>query len=235
MTDLIPKNSFTIPEEPAIRVPEQHTIQIPGLRRILPSEQEKACRMMIRAFREYPKLMGCFPEKETRLAAIEAVVRYYAAYDFHFGACFSLDEGIHECVAMMDSDDVDFEDQSLILAAGCENEAWQAAMDRLTPQQRDDWHGFFEELDREEAKLDLPDRYLYLDFVAVEPEYQHQGRGRRLLRQVMDWSLDQGLPIMLFTNGEYDIGFYRSLGFEIAGVTRSDTYHFENTYVTFGA
>lgn len=224
-----------IPERRPVDAPDHRSIEIPALHRILPSEQETACRMMIRAFRKYPKLMGCFPEERSRLAAIEAVVRYYAAYDFHFGTAFSLDDGIHECVAMMHSDDVDFEDEDLLREANCENEAWQAAMERLTPEQQAIWHGFFEELDREEAKLDLPDQYLYLDFVAVEPEFQHQGRGRRLLQQVINWSRDHDLPIMLFTNGEYDIRFYQSLGFEIAGVTTSDTYHFENTYVTFGA
>ncbi|MBQ9014983.1 MAG: GNAT family N-acetyltransferase [Firmicutes bacterium] len=219
----------------SIVLPAEHPIDIPGLHRIQPSQQETACRMMIRAFRKYPKLLHAFPEEASRLAAIEAVVRYYAAYDFCYGAGFSLDEGIHECAVMMHSDEFDFGDPVRIAAADCENAAWQAAMERLTPQQRATWHGFFEELDREEAKLDLPQTYLYIDFVAVEPEYQHQGRGRRLLQQVINWSSDHDLPIMLFTNGEYDIRFYQSLGFEIAGVTTSDTYGFENTYVTFGA
>ena len=40
---------------------------------------------------------------------------------------------------------------------------------------------------------------------------------------------------MLFTNGEDDIRFYEKNGFRIIGVTTSEEFGFENTYVTFGA
>lgn len=211
------------------------TFDLPSLHRITPAEHEPIYQMMLRAYRDYPKLMKMLPDEADRLAGIEAVVRYYGAYDFHYGACFSLDEDLHECVAMLHSSEFDFESPERILAADCENAAWRAAMNRLSPEQQALWHGCFEELDREEAKLSFPEEYLYLDFLAVDPEHQHQGRGRRLMGEVLRWADAHDLPVMLFTNTEYDIRFYRSLGFEITGVTRSEKYGFENTYVLYGA
>ena len=41
------------------------------------------------------------------------------------------------------------------------------------------------------------------------------------------------LPIMLFTNGEEDIRFYLKNGFKIIGVTSSEEFGFENTYVLY--
>ena len=209
-------------------------IESPTLHRIEPREHEAVCQMMLRSYHDYPKLMKLFPDETDRMAGIEAVVRYYSAYDFHYGAGFSLDEGLHECVAMLHSSEFDFENAERILAANCENDAWRAAMDRLTPEQRALWQECFEELDRLEAELSFPEEYLYLDFLAVDPAWQHQGRGRRLMGEVIKWAKEHDLPIMLFTNTEYDIRFYRSLGFEVTGVTRSERYGFENTYVVWG-
>ena len=38
---------------------------------------------------------------------------------------------------------------------------------------------------------------------------------------------------MLFTNGEEDIRFYLKNGFKIIGVTSSEEFGFENTYVLY--
>ena len=38
---------------------------------------------------------------------------------------------------------------------------------------------------------------------------------------------------MLYTNGEDDIRFYKRNGFKVVGVTRSEEFGFENTYVMY--
>ena len=38
---------------------------------------------------------------------------------------------------------------------------------------------------------------------------------------------------MLFTNGEEDIRFYRKNGFKVIGVTKSEDFGLENTYVLY--
>ena len=84
---------------------------------------------------------------------------------------------------------------------------------------------------RLEEDLDLPDEYLYLDFVAVDPARQRQGRGRELMGRIADYADAAGLPMMLFTNTPGDVAFYEKCGFHVAGVTASETYGFRNTYL----
>ena len=60
-----------------------------------------------------------------------------------------------------------------------------------------------------------------------------QGRGSKLLQKICRYADAQGLPIMLFTNGEEDIKFYLKNGFRIFGVTKSEEFGFENTYMWY--
>lgn len=206
------------------------SINISSLHRIRSSEWEHAVQMMLRAFRDYPKLRFVFPRDVDRQAGIEAVIRYYGSYDMYHGAAFSLDDSLHECAVLLHSDMMGFT-QEQIRVAGCENDAWRAALQRLDSSQQQTWFAFFEAFDREEAKLDLPEEYLYLDFLAVAPDWQHRGRGRRLMDSICDYADEQGLPLILFTNTEEDIRFYKSFNFQIVGITESEDYGFHNTYM----
>lgn len=205
-------------------------IEIPSLHRITRSEWERAVQLMLRAYRDYPKLRFLYPDDSDRQAGIEAVVRYYGAYDMHFGSAFSLDRSLHECAVLLRSEMMDFQPEN-IRAAACENDGWRAAMQRLDSAKRQSWFDFFEAFDREEAKLDLPGEYIYVDFLAVDPDWQKQGRGRRLMEAVCDYADAQDQPLLLFTNTDEDIRFYEGCGLRVIGVTRSEEFGFCNTYM----
>jgi len=58
--------------------------------------------------------------------------------------------------------------------------------------------------------------HLWLDNIAVDPDHQHAGAGRRLMRFVAEEALRRGLPeVRLLTNEKMtrNLGFYRRLGF----------------------
>ena len=92
---------------------------------------------------------------------------------------------------------------------------------------------FFDELDRKEAELRIPEPYLYVDFLCVADDAQGQGRGSKIIQAACRYADEIGMPIMLFTNGEEDIRFYKKNGFRVVGVTRSEDFGFENTYVMY--
>ena len=186
--------------------------------------------MMKRAFRDYPKLSRAFPAFADRQAGIEATIRYFGAFDLFYGAGFSLDANLHECVMLVHSDELDFSEER-IRAAGCESPAFQATMQKLAGPQRRVWFELFDELDRLELTLDLPEKYLYLDFVAVDPRYQGRGRGQQLMQTLGAYADSAGMPMMLFTNTSDDVRFYEKCGFYVAGVTESEKFGFRNTYL----
>ena len=207
-------------------------IDIKELYKIEEKECEALYQMYLQAFAQYPKLKFVFPEDEKRLHAVEMVLRFYGAYDFKYGVGYSLDDKLNEAVMMMHSDYMGYADE-LIEKAGCFNEGFEEAASHLTEEEQKIWWGFFDELDRLEVELELPEPYLYLDMVAVRPGCQGQGRGSTIIRKICDYATEQKLPVMLFTNGERDIEFYQKNGFRIIGVTKSETYGFENTYMWY--
>ena len=79
----------------------------------------------------------------------------------------------------------------------------------------------------------IPEKCLYVDLLCVAEDAQGQGRGSRLIQAACRYADEVGLPIMLFTNGAEDIKFYQKNGFRIIGVTSSEKFGFENTYVLY--
>ena len=205
---------------------------IDGLYKIPKSHYEKIFITLIDAFNKYPKLMSSFPEKSSRLAALEATIRYYGAYDLHYGSAFSLDDEINEAVIIVHSEQMKY---SFIrhLLSGSFSAGYRNAMNRLTKTERLKRLSLFEELDRLEATVEIPRPHIYLDFLGVKESCQHQGRGRKLMSKICHYADSVNLPIMLFTNTSEDVMFYQSLGFKIVGITSSEEFGFTNTYLIY--
>lgn len=206
------------------------TLQIPGLYRIKKSDREKMYHTYLSAFRSYPKLMEAFPTERQRIPAVEAVIRFYGAYDFRYGAGFSLDETLREAALIVHSDDMHYTFHRH-LAAGSYGKAYRRAMGLLSREDRRKWTLLLDELDCLEQEVDILRPHIYLDFLGVRKECQHQGRGRKLMEKICAYADDVQLPIMLFTNTAADIHFYESLGFHVIGKTSSETYGYTNTYM----
>jgi len=207
-------------------------LQIPGLYRIKKIDRENMFRTFLSAFRSYPKLLQAFPDDRERLPAVEATIRFYGSYDFRYGVGFSLDEELREAVLMVHSDDMGY---SLLrhLAAGSYGKAYRRVMGMLSESDRRKWTALFAEMDRLETEVDIPRPHLYLDYLGVRREYQHQGRGRMLMEKICRYADRVGLPVMLFTNTSEDVAFYESLGFRVIGRTSSERFGFTNTYMLY--
>ncbi len=206
--------------------------EIKELYKIKEEDLEKAYQLMIRSFRNYVKLVGTFPDWDDRQAAIEMVLRFYGAFDYKYGYAYSLDETMQEVLMIMFSEEEDYTEERF-RAAGSYSEKFYEAASRLSEEQQQKWWDFFDEVDRTEAQLHIPAPYLYVDLLCVGDAVQGQGRGSRIIQAVCRYADEVGLPIMLFTNGEEDIRFYQKNGFHIIGVTTSEEFGFENTYVMY--
>jgi|SRR5690625_1908315 len=59
--------------------------------------------------------------------------------------------------------------------------------------------------------------HLYLHLLAVRPDRQGLGLGRRLIEQGMARATEYGVPVHLETTSEPAVRFYQQVGFEITG------------------
>lgn len=205
-------------------------MKIEGLYKVSKAEEPKVTELYMRAFAQYPKMMHIFPDMETRGPALEATFQYYVPYDGAYGAIFSLDEEINEAVCIVHSSEMGYTEERHV-AAGSYGPKYSAAMAKLTPQQRQLRIDLFDRLDELEKGLNLPEPHLYVDFLGVEPKMQNQGRGKKLMDAVSRYAEEQNLPLMLFTNTQADINFYKSCGFKVVGTTESEEFGFVNTYL----
>lgn len=206
------------------------TINIATLAELTGKDIDRITDLFLDAFHKYPKLEFAFPEEEKKLAALEATIRFYAAYDLRFGKGYALDQAVNEAVLIVESEEMHY---SFFrhLRAGSYSRKYRKAMKRLTQEDRQKRIKLFEELDAMEKILDIPHPHLYVDFLGVRTELQGQGRGRRLMNRICSYADERKLPLMLFTNTEEDVSFYSSLGFEMIGETHSDKFEFTNCYM----
>ena len=186
--------------------------------------------LFLDAFQNYPKLMYAFQQKECRRAALEATIRFYCAYDIKYGKAFSLDNQVREAVVIVESKQMKY---SFLrhLVAGSYSKEYRNAMNRLTREEKKKRILLFKEIDALETRIELPKEHLYIDFLGVKTKMQRQGRGRKLMEYICHYSDQTKLPLMLFTNTDEDVKFYRSLGFHLAGETQSIQFGFTNWYM----
>lgn len=206
--------------------------EIKNLYKIKKSDKNKMYNTLMSAFKEYPKLISTFSEKSVRLAALEATIRYYGEYDFHYGCGYSLDDSVSEVALLVHSDEMHYTLPRHIIS-GSYGKGYRDAMNRLSRENRKKRIALFEEVDALEKDIKIPYPHIYLDFLGTEKALQGQGRGRKLMSCICAHSDIVQLPIMLFTNTDADIFFYKSLGFKTIGIAKSERFGFVNTYLLY--
>lgn len=97
-----------------------------------------------------------------------------------------------------------------MIKSGVASAGWILARPLQNP--RPMWQ-VFRHLDRRRKQL-MPDPHWYLMAIGVEPEHQGEGRGSALVRAGMRRADRDRVPIYLETETP-NVGFYRSLGFEV--------------------
>jgi ribosomal protein S18 acetylase RimI-like enzyme len=61
----------------------------------------------------------------------------------------------------------------------------------------------------------MPEPHWYLAVLGVEPVYQNQGVGGRLLEPILKQADGENLPCYLETDGEKNVSFYQKRGFQV--------------------
>lgn len=205
-------------------------MELKGLYKLNKEDHEKLIATYKDAFKDYPKLRLSFPDPVKKAAALEASLRFYVAYDMEFGEAFSTDEEVNDGICIVHSDNMKYSEESYA-QAGCYSDEYYAAMDILSDEDKAVREAIFDAIDEEEAKIEIPRPHIYADFLGVHSDVQKQGRGRKLMGAACDYAASLGLPLMLFTNTDADVAFYKSMGFKVIAEVHFEEFGYTSTYM----
>lgn len=210
----------------------KNKFNITNLYKLNNTDKELMVQTLLSAFKEYPKLLNAFPDKNIRLNALEATIRYYSSYDYFYGAAFSLDKNIREVAVLVHSDNMRYSFFRHFISGGY-NFNYVKSIFRLSSSDRRKRKQLFNELDNLEKQINIPLPHIYLDFLGTKEDYQGMGRGKKLMNYICNYADELRIPIMLFTNTDADVKFYKKLGFSVIGITESKEFGFKNTYLLY--
>lgn len=205
-------------------------MELKGLYKLKKEDYEKLILTYKDAFKDYPKLRQSFPDPVKKAAALEASLRFYVSYDMEFGEAFSTDEEVRDGICLVHSDDVVYSEDRYV-QAGCYSDEYYKAMDILTEKDKAVREALFDAIDEEEARIDIPSPHIYADFLGVQSSVQQQGRGRKLMSAACEYAAELGLPLMLFTNTDEDVEFYKSMGFKVIAEVNFEKFGYTSTYM----
>lgn len=61
----------------------------------------------------------------------------------------------------------------------------------------------------------MKENHIYIILLGVNPDWQGQGYGRKLMQPVLELAKERGLSCYLETHGEKNVAFYNKLGFKV--------------------
>lgn len=202
--------------------------KISGLEKI--RDRDKAVTLLTEAFADYPQLTGAFPQKDRRLAVMRTVLQYQVNLSMRYGGVYGLSRECREAVLMLPSSCRNPSGMQLFLS-GNKTGRYRHALRRLTPEEQQVMNQVFSEMEQMEAEIPFPPKYLYLSYLGVKAEYQRQGRGRKLMENLLTYGKKKKLPVVFFTNQPDLVPFYQGLGFQVMGITSSRNFQFINIYL----
>lgn len=177
--------------------------------RLATRQKTQATQMLARAFLTDPAYTAIFPNEVERKKALQRLFGAVVSYSLVYGL-------VHTTPALEGA-------ACWLLPGNAEITLWrmlrtglglQRAVVSFSAQARQTVLATLEYLD-EIHKREAPGPHWYLWLLGVEPEFQGQGIGSRLIQPILARADQEGLPCYLETQTEENVAFYQKRGFEV--------------------
>ena len=172
----------------------------------LSSHENEFAGVLSRAFYNDPYYLFIMPDAKKRMEQLHWWMKILLRYTLKYGSIHYTDD--RKSVAMWLGPDKPIVDDVKILSSGLILYPFKIGLKNF--MRLLDLSG---EWDKEHKKLDK--RHYYLMIIAVEPEFQQQGIGSRLMQVGLKKADDEKLECFLETVTEEDVGFYLKHGFDV--------------------
>ncbi len=196
------------------------------LKRISEDQIEVASKVLGRAFQDDPLFVYCFPDPIERKIKIAIHGEFLILLGILSGEVYITSSNIEGVVVWHPHG---IKDQII-------GKQSKEIIRRLRKVRRMDFSdslliermGIFEEIANSFQNEHVNFPHWYLAFIGIDPIYQTEGYGSKLLRMKLAEIDEQNLPCYLHTENERNVKFYEHFGFELIGknkVPNSDFYH----------
>ena len=178
------------------------------LMRLSRAQIDPASEMLVRSFFNDPKLAYILPDDEERREKGRHLFAFELRYGLRYGRVFATSPNLEGVAVWIPSAKAAITFWRAMLCGGMrlQKGLGNEAMARLEAfsGQVDAYH-----------EQHLPGPHCYLFFIGVDPRYQGQGYGGMLMRPMLEWLDEKGMPCYLNTQNEVNIGLYEHFGFTV--------------------
>ena len=178
-----------------------------GIRSMTEAELPTASIALTRAFMKDPLQNYTFPDEAERAEKSPAHFTAILNYGLKFGEVYLAENGAGAAVWLKPGEGEVTDERAE--AAGF------TALPELMGREAFDRFFAAIEFAEEHHKRDIPEPHWYTMVVGVDPAFQGQGYGRKLLQPVLDKAKSEGIPVYLETAQPANVSFYEKLGFDI--------------------
>lgn len=178
------------------------------------SQHDRAAQILTRAFYQDPVYTHIFPDPDRRARTLQSlwagVVRYSRAY-----GVVHTTPTVQGVACWVSPGNVELTLWRTLRTGLALQLPWLLL--RLPSQTRRRFLNVLDHIDGARRRL-IQEPYWYLWAIGVDPAYQGQGIGGRLLRPLLARSAADGLPCYLETQNEQNVEFYQRRGFRVLSV-----------------
>ena len=166
-----------------------------------------AARMCARAFTDSPHIAYFFPDEARRERDSAELFKMRIRYGLHYGEVHVTSPDLEGIAVCIPSSHAHMTLWSQIRAGGIrlQRTVGSDAVARMTCVGKHN-----DQL----RKQHMPDRYMFLSILAIDPEHQHRGHATRLVQGMLSRLDRDGLSCYAETTERGLLAFYQRLGFE---------------------
>ena len=161
-----------------------------------------------RAFQNDPIWIYVFPDASKRERYLKYVFQFIVRYGYRYGEVYATSDKLEGIIAWLPPNEIH---RSIIKQIRCMSPSFLFRIGKTMIKKYIPIDNYNDLAHKRHA----PFPHWYLQIIGVEPIHQKKGFGSILINTMIERLDIEKLPIYLDTNTEYNVNFYKSLGFRV--------------------
>lgn len=168
----------------------------------------RASSVLSSAFVNDPDLKKIIPGKKRRLEKLKIIFQPFVKFGILYGEVYAPSEKIEGVAVWNHSSKKEITFWRSIRSG------FLGMVSKIKGPERKLFQQYGDEMDTYTRNI-IEGEHWFLFILGIDPDSQRNGFGTRLLEPMLDRIDQEGLPVMLDTNKDANLGYYRRFGFDV--------------------